>query len=155
MTSRLTMIIWSVKRSWTGQTDLAPMTSPPNNRLYQHVARELVAAIVEGRYAIGDRLPAERELALEFDVSRPTVREAIIALEAQGLVEVRLGSGAYVRQSPGQPIGFGITAFEVVEARLLVESEAAALAAAQITDDELETLSVLVDQIEQGHFAED
>src|SRR5690348_13515148 len=115
--------------------------SSPSNRLYQHVARELVAAIAAGRYAIGDRLPAERELALEFDVSRPTVREAIIALEAQGLVEVRLGSGAYVRQIPGQPIGFGITAFEVVEARLLVEGEGAALAAAQITDDELETLS--------------
>jgi DNA-binding FadR family transcriptional regulator len=129
--------------------------SSPSNRLYQHVARELVAAIAAGRYAIGDRLPAERELALEFDVSRPTVREAIIALEAQGLVEVRLGSGAYVRQIPGQPIGFGITAFEVVEARLLVEGEGAALAAAQITDDELETLSGLVDQIEQGHSAED
>lgn len=130
-------------------------SSPTNNRLYQQVARELAAAITQGRYAIGDRLPAERELAEEFAVSRPTVREAIIALESQGLVEVRLGSGTYVRQLPGHTIGFGITAFEVVEARLLVEGEAAALAATQITDDELETLSRLVDQIELGHSAED
>src|SRR5439155_5655496 len=103
-------------------------------------------AIADGRYPVGDRLPAERELAIEFDVSRPTVREAVIALEAQGLVEVRVGSGAYVRQTPGeqQPLGFGITAFEVVEARLLLEGEASALAATQINDDELATLDALV-----------
>lgn len=132
-------------------------SDPANKRLYQHVARELVAAIAARKYAVGDRLPAERELAIEFDVSRPTVREAIIALEAQGLVEVRIGSGAYVRQLPGatQPIGFGITAFEVIEARLLLEGEAAALAVTQITDEELETLARLVKEIAKGHSAED
>lgn len=130
---------------------------PANNRLYQHVAQELSGAIAQGKYQIGDRLPAERELSAEFDVSRPTVREALIALEAQGLVEVKVGSGAYVRAVPGaaQDLGFGITAFEVIEARLLVESEAAALAATQITDEELETLDRLVVEIGRGHGSED
>jgi GntR family transcriptional repressor for pyruvate dehydrogenase complex len=67
------------------------------------------------------------------------VREAIIALEVQGLVEVRIGSGAYVLRLPGSEDapGFDTTAFEVTEARLLFESEAAALAATQVTDEDL------------------
>ena len=118
---------------------------PGSDRLYQSVARRLVEAIAGGRYAVGDRMPAERELAVEFGVSRPTVREAIIALEVQGLVEVRVGSGAYVLALPGSAaIGFGISAFELTEARLLFEGEAAALAASQVSDEELETLSRLL-----------
>lgn len=124
----------------------APAPSPASSdRLYQAVARRLIDAIATGGYAVGDRLPAERELAVEFDVSRPTVREAIIALEVQGLVEVRIGSGAYVRAVPGNTaLGFGISAFELTEARLLFEGEAAALAASQIKDDELATLDRLL-----------
>jgi DNA-binding FadR family transcriptional regulator len=64
------------------------------------------------------------------------VREAIIALEVQGLVEVRIGSGAYVLRIPGSADtpGFNITAFELTEARLLFEGEAAALAALKARD---------------------
>ena len=73
-----------------------------NDRLYQELARQLTAELVGGTYPVGSRLPAERELAAHYAVSRPTVREAIIALEVQGLVEVRIGSGglcpAYSRQ---------------------------------------------------------
>ena len=77
------------------------------------------------------------------------MREAIIALEVQGLVEVRIGSGAYVLRQPGSGDvpGFNITAFELTEARLLFEGEAAALAAAQITDAELAEIEVLVRDI--------
>lgn len=121
-----------------------------SDRLYQTVARRLIEAIGSGRYVVGDRLPAERELAVAFSVSRPTVREAIIALEVQGLVEVRVGSGAYVRALPGDTaIGFGISAFELTEARLLFEGEAAALAASQIKDEELATLDRLL--VEMDH----
>ena len=125
-------------------------------RLYQTVARKLIAAMGDGRYAVGDRLPAERELALEHEVSRPTMREAIIALEVQGLVEVRVGSGAYVVSLPGKRDvpGFNITAFELTEARLLFEGEAAALAATQISDDELDLLDALVRQIAQENRRE-
>lgn len=116
------------------------------DRLYQDLARTLLEELASGRYAIGARLPAERELATTYNVSRPTVREAMIALEVQGLVEVRVGSGAYVRRLPGKGDipGFNITAFELTEARLLFEGEAAALAAAQITDEELTAIAALV-----------
>lgn len=126
------------------------MTMPaPHDRLYQELARKLMGELASGRYAEGDRLPAERELAAEYDVSRPTVREAIIALEVQGLVEVKVGSGAYVRRLPGKEEvpGFNITGFELTEARLLFEGEAAALAAIQISDEELADLEGLVRDI--------
>jgi GntR family transcriptional regulator, hexuronate regulon transcriptional repressor len=120
-----------------------------NDRLYHELARAIIAELASGRYQVGDRLPAERELALEHEVSRPTVREAIIALEVQGLVEVRVGSGAYVKRLPGDDDtpGFNITAFELTEARLLFESEAAALAASQITDEERAELEQRVEDI--------
>lgn len=126
-----------------------PDASPGPDRLYRELARKLLAAMSSGAYNVGDRLPAERELAAEYAVSRPTVREAIIALEVQGLVDVRIGSGAYVRRLPGAGDipGFNITAFELTEARLLFEGEAAALAATQITDGEIAELEALVREI--------
>ncbi|MGI4878026.1 MAG: FadR/GntR family transcriptional regulator [Janthinobacterium lividum] len=125
-----------------------PAATEPD-RLYRELARKLLAVLASGQYKVGDRLPAERELAVDYAVSRPTVREAIIALEVQGLVEVRVGSGAYVRRLPGAGDipGFNITAFELTEARLLFEGEAAALAATQITDAEIAELEALVEQI--------
>ena len=123
------------------------------DRLYQDLARSLMAELAAGKYPVGTRLPAERELAVQFDVSRPTVREAIIALEVQGLVEVRVGSGAHVRQLPGRGDvpGFNISAFELTEARLLFEGEAAALAATQITEEELAEIEHLVRDIAQAN----
>ncbi|MBV9931740.1 MAG: FadR family transcriptional regulator [Alphaproteobacteria bacterium] len=119
------------------------------DRLYQRIARLVFDELARGKYAVGDRLPAERDLAEEHNVSRPVVREAMIALEVQGLVEVRLGAGAYVRRLPqsGDSPAFNVTGFELTEARLLFEGEAAALAATQITDEELDRLDALVDRI--------
>jgi GntR family transcriptional regulator, hexuronate regulon transcriptional repressor len=119
------------------------------DRLYQDLARSLLEELASGRYVVGTRLPAERELATKYGVSRPTVREAIIALEVQGLVEVRVGSGAYVRRLPDDEAkpGFNISAFELTEARLMFEGEAAALAATQITDDEIAMIEQLVRDI--------
>jgi GntR family transcriptional repressor for pyruvate dehydrogenase complex len=127
------------------------------DRLYQDLARSLKEELASGRYPVGARLPAERELAATYNVSRPTVREAVIALEVQGLVEVRIGSGAYVRRLPGKEDlpGFNITAFELTEARLLFEGEAAALAATQATDEELATISRLVEAIARENLQPD
>ncbi|MCE7796325.1 FadR family transcriptional regulator [Sphingobium sufflavum] len=121
------------------------------SRLYRQLAQKLIDQLTSGQYAVGDRLPPERDLALEYNVSRPTLREAIIALEVQGFVEVRVGSGAYVTRIPGsadQP-GFHVTAFELTEARLAIEGEAAALAAVHISSEELDALDALVQRIEQ------
>ncbi len=121
-----------------------------NDRLYKDLARKLTAELVSGVYPVGSRLPAERELAVTHEVSRPTVREAIIAMEVQGLVEVRVGSGAWVVRHPGDsdiPAGFDMSAFELTEARLLIEGETAALAATQISDAEVAEIEALIDGI--------
>jgi DNA-binding FadR family transcriptional regulator len=119
-------------------------------RLYEHIAQKLAKAIADGEYEVGQRLPSERELAQSFKVSRPTIREAIIALELDELVEVRLGSGVYVlnRQSPtGQESVKDIGPFELLEARRAIEGEAAALAAMRIEDAQLEQLAALIEEM--------
>ncbi|WP_241557212.1 FadR/GntR family transcriptional regulator [Croceibacterium ferulae] len=125
--------------------------APRRDRLYQELARTLLADLAEAGVRPGERLPPERELSQRYDVSRPTVREALIALEVQGLIEVRLGSGAYLKALPdgAEPAAFAVSAFEVTEARLLVEPEVAGLAAAQIDAQELAQLAALVDGIAQ------
>ena len=136
------------------------MTQPAErsqDRLYQDLARSLLEELSSGRFPVGARLPAERELAATYNVSRPTVREAMIALEVQGLVEVRVGSGAYVRRLPGKEDipGFNITAFELTEARLIFEGEAAALAASQISDEEVAEIARLVEAIAEENLQAD
>jgi GntR family transcriptional regulator, hexuronate regulon transcriptional repressor len=127
-------------------TEQLPKTS---DRLYMDLARKLIGELADGKYPVGTRLPAEREMAQHYNVSRPTVREAIIALEVQGLVEVRIGSGAYVMRLPGKDDipGFAITAFELTEARLLFEAEAAALAATEASENDLAEIARLVGEI--------
>ncbi|MGU3316088.1 FadR/GntR family transcriptional regulator [Sphingomonas sp. M6A6_1c] len=123
--------------------------TPINDRMYQRLARTIFEQIASGVFAMGERLPAERELATIYNVSRPVIREALIALEVQGFIEVRVGSGAYVSRIPGQDEepAFAITAFELTEARLLFEGEAAALAAVHITEEQISRLDALVDAI--------
>lgn len=125
------------------------LKSGSQDRLYQDLARSLIDELAAGRYPVGTRLPAERELAALYGVSRPTVREAVIALEVMGLVEVRIGAGGYVMRLPGKEDipGFNISAFELTEARLLFEGEAAALAATQITDEQIEEIDRLMAEL--------
>jgi GntR family transcriptional repressor for pyruvate dehydrogenase complex len=132
----------------------------PGGRLYKRVADELRAAILAGTYTPGRRLPAERELAEMYSVSRPTVREAVIALELQGLVEVRVGAGVFVLE-PGAAErlrGAGpeltIGPFELMEARKIIESETAALAATLIDDEQLERLDRIIDRMEEENRLE-
>jgi DNA-binding FadR family transcriptional regulator len=132
------------------------MTVPAekDRRLYLQLAGRLVDAITAGQYRVGDRIPAERELAVKYSISRATVREAIIALETRGLVEVRMGSGVYVISVPtaGEiPVPMDVGPFELSEARLLIEGEVAALAATQITDEELRTLEQLLKEMDTAN----
>lgn len=123
--------------------------SRAGGRLYKDLVVAIIEELEKGVFPVGARLPAERELALKYEVSRPTIREAMIALEAQGLIEVRVGSGAYVRRLPGREDkpGFDISAFELTEARLIFESEAAALAANEATADDLAEMERLIVEI--------
>jgi DNA-binding FadR family transcriptional regulator len=123
------------------------MTSD-TRKLYQRVAETLAEAIAAGRYAVGSRLPAERDLAIEFEVSRPTIREAMIALEMRGMVEARNKSGVYVMDNAaghGRLGDLDVGAFELIEARTMIEGEAAALAAVAIDDATIARLRELVD----------
>lgn len=119
-------------------------------RLYQKIAKSLMEELRSGQYTVGDRMPAERDLAKKFGVSRPVVREAMLALEVLGLIEVRVGSGAYVMHLSGKQDDpdFNVSPFELVEARMLFEGEAAALAAKHITDEEILELEDLVRAIQ-------
>lgn len=122
-------------------------------RMFWGIVDKIQLSINSGQYKAGDRLPAERDLAEGFDVSRPTIREAIIALEAMGVVEVKTSSGVFVleQQSANDTLEEEkITAFELTQARALVEGEAAALAAGVITNDELNQLSLTLKAMETG-----
>lgn len=112
-----------------------------NRRLFWRIVDKIEAGIDSGEFIAGSRLPPERELAERFDVSRPTIREAIIALEVREKVEVKTGSGVYVvsQNKAVKPVK-KVNAFELTQARALVEGEIAALAAKTITDDEISTL---------------
>lgn len=127
------------------------------SKLYQQVAAAVAGGITAGRYEPGARLPSERDLAEEYGVSRPTVREAMIALEIRGLVEARPGSGIYVTHAPteaGPAPELDIGAFELTEARRLFEGEACALAASIISDPELAELEdILGDMINENSYA--
>jgi GntR family transcriptional repressor for pyruvate dehydrogenase complex len=130
------------------------MTGAPrdNKKLYRHILDSVSADISAGRLGLGQKLPSERELADKFQVSRPTVREAMLALEIRGLVEARHGSGVYVTQAlptEARNPGPNVSAFELLEARSLVEGEAAALAAATLSDADLASLDEILLQMER------
>lgn len=118
-------------------------------RLYVTVFNEISALIKEGDFPVGSRLPTERELAERFGVSRPTVREAIIALEAKEEVSVKAGSGVYVLGNSliNDDFSREFSAFELLEARVLLEGEAAALAARMIKPEELLELEKALEKI--------
>lgn len=123
-----------------------------SKRLFQSVAEQIADLIDEGAYPPGTRLPGERELAEKLGVSRVTIREAEIALQAVGRLEIKTGSGVYV--SENRPIASETlpkaSAFEVTEARLLVESETAALAAHNISPEGVAKLEELVEIMRTG-----
>jgi GntR family uxuAB operon transcriptional repressor len=120
--------------------------------LYRVVAERVQQLINGQQMESGARLPSERDLASQLNVSRASVREALIALELTGIVEVRVGSGIYVSE-PGkaesgmQEIGSG--PFEVLSARRLIESEVAAIAARMATDSAIDAIMNAVNDMER------
>ena len=129
-----------------------PLQAVDNRRLYRQIADQIAALIETGEYGAGARLPPERDLARQLGVSRPSVREALIALEVEGYVEVRVGSGVYVigpapaLRSPPLPADSG--PFELIRARWLIEAECAALAAKEATKTQIRSMEEALDQME-------
>ena len=109
-----------------------PIRPIGSRRFYLQIADQVRSLIAAGEFPPGSRLPAERELAKRFGVSRPTVREGLIALEVEGYVDVRPGSGIIVtwpKTVAAQCAGEEEGPLEVLRARSLIEGEIAAEAA--------------------------
>ena len=126
-------------------------------RLYETVAQRIAQRIEKGVYPSGTRLPGERELAEQFNVSRVTVRQALISLQALGKLEVRAGSGAHVLDAAVSQVDVlpSVSALELTEARSLFESEVAALAAPDISDETLAQLEQLIEDMSGGDGGSD
>ena len=130
---------------------LDPIAS--NERLYVRVARKISDLVNTGQVKPGDRLPSERDLAEMLNVSRPSVREAMIALEVSGLIEVRMGNGIFVTNRKAslsrELVDGGVGPFEILEMRLLLEPEVCALAAERIDDETLGQLAETYNEMER------
>lgn len=108
-----------------------------SRRLYQLIADKMRALIQQGDYKEGSRLPPERDLAQQLGVSRPSLREALIALEIEGSVEIRMGSGVYVcsraLRRTALPISMGESPAELMQARGALEGAVIVLACVHAT----------------------
>ena len=127
------------------------MKSLEPQRLYRQIAKQIQGLISSGEFAVGSRLPAERDLAVQLGFSRPSVREALIALEVEGVIEVRTGSGIYVKTLSKRKGSAHVAPsiayaewgpLEVMSARSLIETEMAALAAEHATDKDIKAIAV-------------
>lgn len=122
------------------------------------LVQQLLGFVAAGRLRAGDRLPSERDLAERFEVSRPTVREALRALSVLGVLEIRHGGGAFVSSLNAAellgPLNFFLSLSDVsveqlYHARRLIEGEICALAATRVTPEQLTRLSDLIDAQER------
>lgn len=123
-------------------------------RLYRVVADSIQTLIRENKINPGQRLPSERDLAIQLSVSRASLREALIALELGGVIEVRGGSGVYVSEKSDAPSSLPEAdpgPFEVLSARRLIESEVAAIAARVATDSAIDAILTTVLEMERQH----
>jgi len=120
------------------------------------VAKRLLEIFTSGDIEAGTRLPPERQLASTLEVGRSAVREALAALEILGIVDVRPGSGTYLRGNASellpQTLSWGLMlgepkTIELIEVRGALEIYAARLAASRISDEALERLGGHVDDM--------
>jgi GntR family transcriptional repressor for pyruvate dehydrogenase complex len=135
------------------------LTPVVRTTLTADIYRKLIGQIISGAWTAGSRIPAERQLGQQLGVGRASLREALKALEIMGLIETRLGDGTYVCKRSeflSRPLLWAITSSpgtdvrELVEARKLIESELAALAAERATAEDLKLLGVHLDRMEES-----
>jgi GntR family transcriptional repressor for pyruvate dehydrogenase complex len=127
-------------------------------RLSDEIVRQIKETLFAGKLQAGDRLPAERELAEQFETSRASVREALRTLEQEGMIEVRkgLGGGAFIADLDHRPVAKSfqtllslkkISIDNIAEVRLIFEPEAARLAAERITEEDLRELEDVIERM--------
>ncbi|KAA9149560.1 FadR family transcriptional regulator [Amycolatopsis acidicola] len=141
---------------------LRPVARP---RLYEQVMAQLQEYAESAGLKTGDRLPSERDLAERLRVSRASLKQAIVVLEVQGLVEIRHGGGTYLRTGSLRPepverlVERRRRLPDVLDAREAMETKLAELAAERRTEDDLLMIEVALgtmrEQVERGEFGED
>lgn len=141
-----------------------PIEKISRSKVYMKIVEQIETLILNGELKIGNKLPPERELAQKFGVARPTVREALSALQVLGIVDVQVGSGAFVRRIPGtgiedsmRQLGTESTPFELLEARKFMESVIAKVAANKATSEDLASIEELAEEmrkeLREGEFS--
>ena len=133
------------------------MTYTPihSTKIYEQIAKQIEQRIISGELRKGDRLPTERELAIQFQASRTAVREAMKSLAQKGLVDMRPGRGTIVidgtsramRHSLGLMMRVGqlSNTVELVEVREILEPEIAALAAARAQEEQISAMQAAIE----------
>lgn len=134
----------------------------PTGRMSEVIVDQIKEALRDGAFRPGDRLPPERDLAVRFNVSRMTIRDALRVLETGGLIEIRVGArggaffiqpdSAIVTQSLSDMLVLSaLTAAEVTETRMIVEVGAVRLACEKANDEDLAALDEICDRAEAAH----
>ncbi|WP_274649328.1 FadR/GntR family transcriptional regulator [Paenibacillus humicola] len=129
-----------------------------SRKIYEQIADRLKQHILEGGWKRGDKLPSTKELSEQFQVGRSTMREALSALKAMGLIEIRQGEGCFVRSAdPSElempsfaPLLLGKDAiFELMEARMALEAANASIAATRRTEEDLAAFRALLHSMQE------
>lgn len=135
-----------------------------NIKVYEQVIDQIKDMISDGTLKKGDKLPSERDLAEQLGVSRTSIREALRSLEIIGIIESRQGEGNFIRDSFQntlfEPLSImfilnGCKLKEIFELRKVIEIETAALAAKQVTDDELNDMIDLINKMKNSENEEE
>jgi len=125
--------------------------------LGEQISERIIQLIMDNEWKAGDKLPNEYELADKLNVGRSTIREAIKALVSRNILEIRRGAGTFISQKGGiadDPLGLTFVkdkfklATDLLEVRFMIEPAIAAIAAAKATEEEIEQMSTLCDEID-------
>jgi DNA-binding FadR family transcriptional regulator len=127
-----------------------------SNKLYIQIYNQILSEIESGSFEIGDKLPTERELCAQFGVSRAPIRQALSALELNGVIYSRQGEGVYVKNthiasdhSQTEIMLESVSPEDIVEARMNIEPLIVKFAALRATEEDLEELRLTIKQMEE------
>ena len=138
-----------------------PFNKIEQEKVASAIVRQIESLILKGILRPGERLPSERDLAMKFEVSRPSVREAFGELESRGLVETRPGAGVYIAQVLGSAFSPALVAlfsshkealYDYITFRRDLEGMAARRAAKYASETDLEVIRAIFNRMEAAHL---
>lgn len=130
----------------------------PNQKVYQVIFHKIKDSIIEGELLPGEKLPSERELATRYNVSRTSIREALRVLEVSGIIEIKHGDGTFIKHTNVKKVIEDLSdviirtedflIYEMLETRLILESECAYFAALRATSSDLEKIKNSIEDMQ-------